>query len=134
MIDIENQVFQIIAVALRNSVSGIYVTGEYVDQPPRFPAVSIVEIDNSVLISTQDSGNVEHDADVVYQVDVYSNKNIGKKAECKTIAGMIDREFANLGFTRMVMTPVQNMNNATIYRMTGRYRGVASKDSIIYRR
>ena len=69
---------------------------------------------------------------------MYSNKTKGKKAECKDIAALIDTEFMRLGFTRLVLNPIQNMNDATIYRMYGRYRGEVAVDAdgnyIVYRR
>ena len=48
MIDHENQVFTAVATALRNEygTGNIFVTGEYVAQPPKFPAVMIVQMDN----------------------------------------------------------------------------------------
>ena len=134
MIDVESSVFTTIATALRTAFQGIYVAGEYVMQPPAFPAVLIVEMNNSVYRSGSDSGSIENFADVMYQVDVYSNKTRGKKDECKSIMAMVDTEFQKMGFTRTFLNPVQNMNDATIYRMTGRYRAIVGKDNYTYRR
>lgn len=134
MIDIESQVFQPIANLLRIQFRGIFVTGEYVRKPSTFPTVSIVEMDNMVLPRGRDSGMIENFAEVMYQVDVYSNLRNGRKAQCKAIIASIDAKFAELGFTRSFLNPVPNMDDATIYRMTGRYRAVVSKDEIIYRR
>ena len=134
MIDIESELFTDIADALRSIHPGIYVAGEYVPQPPTFPAVSIVEMDNSVYQQGVDSGAIENFATVMYQVDVYSNLVRGKKAECRDIIAHIDSLFAQYGFTRMFLQPVPNFNEATIYRMTGRYRGVVSKDHVVYGR
>ena len=134
MIDIESALFTKVAIAVRLEYPEAYVSDEYVSQPPRFPAVSIVEQDNSVLFQGRDSGNIENYADVMYQVDVYSNRNTGKKAECKAMIAFIDEQFTNLGFTRTFLNPVQNMNNTTIYRMTARYVAVVSKDQYIHRR
>lgn len=136
MIDIENQVFTAVASALREQygADNIYVAGEYVSQPPRFPAVLIVEMDNTVHLRGRDSANVEHFADVMYQVDVFSNKNAGRKAQAKDIISRIDEQFAGMGFTRTFLNPVQNMNDATIYRMTARYQAVVGEDETIYRR
>ena len=78
--------------------------------------------------SGRDTSGIENFADVMYQVDIYSNKNKGKKSECKAIAAVVDDEFARLGFTRTFLNPVPNMDDATIYRMTGRYRGVVGED------
>ena len=134
MIDVENEVFSLIATALRAAYDDIYITGEYVSQPPKFPAVFIVEMDNTVYERGTDSGSIENFANVMYQVDVYSNLNRGKKLECKTIIGMIDALFAANGFTRTSLSPVQNMNDPTVYRMTGRYQAVVGKDMNVYRR
>lgn len=134
MIDIENAVFQVVATAFRAAYPDGFIAGEYVAQPAKFPAVSIVEMDSSVYQRGVDSGAIENFATVMYQVDIYSNKTTGKKAQCKEIAALIDEQLAELGFTRTFMNPVQNLSDATIYRMTGRYRGVVSKDQTIYGR
>jgi hypothetical protein len=68
------------------------------------------------------------------ELNVYSNKNKGKKAECKAIAALIDSELARLGFTRTMLNPIPNMDSATIYRMIGRYTAKVSKENVIYRR
>ena len=70
MIDIEFELFTDIASVLRTQFNGIFVAGEYVSQPPQFPAVSIVEMNNSVYQRGTDSGAIENYADVMYQVDV----------------------------------------------------------------
>lgn len=134
MIGIESELFTLIANALRDAYSGIYVTDEYVSQPTRFPTASIVEMDNTVLTSTIDSGSIENFVEVMYQVDVYSNLNKGKKAQAKAIIAAIDDLFQEHGFVRSFLNPIQNMNEPTIYRMTARYRAVVSKDHLVYRR
>ena len=134
MIDCESELFNIIAKAVRLSYPDIYISGEYVKSPPRFPCVSLVEMDNTAYDRTQTSGSVENHAELLYELDVYSNKQSGKKSECKAIATLIDDEMAALGFSRIMLQPIPNMDDATIYRMKGRYRAVASKDKKIYRR
>lgn len=134
MIDIEVQVFNQIAPVLRAEFPDIFVTGEYVNAPSRFPAVYISEMDNTVNRASRDTSNIENFADVMYQVDIYSNKNKGKKSECKAIAAIIDEQFTALGFTRSYLNPVPNMDDATIYRMTGRWIATVSKHHVVYRR
>jgi hypothetical protein len=134
MINIENELFSIIANSIRNEYPSAYVVGEYVKAPPRFPSVSIVEIDNTAYDRTQTSGNLENHADITYEVNVYSNKTRGKKSECKAVASLIDNEFAALGFSRTMLQPIPNVGDATIYRMVGRYKGVVSKDKKVFRR
>lgn len=134
MISIQNELFTIIATALRTAIGGIYVAGEYVRQPPSMPAVYIVEMDNAVDRMGRDSGGIENFADVMYQVDIFSNKAKGKKSEALDIADVVDAEFARLGFTRTYLTPVPNMDDGSIYRLTGRWTATVSKDKTIYRR
>ena len=133
MIDVENEIFNIVARAIRDVYPDIYISGEYVKSPSTFPAVAIVEMDNTVYVKTQ-TNEVENHAELMYEVNIYSNKTSGKKSECKEIASLIDNEMAALGFSRTMLQPIPNMDDATIYRMTGRYRAVVSKDKLIFRR
>ena len=134
MIDIENEVFNRVAKRVREQFPNIFMTGEYVMSPPSFPVASLVEMDNSALESTMDSGSNENHANVMYEVNVYSNKTSGKKTECKSILALIDTEMTAMGFVRSTLTPVPNEYDSTIYRMVGRYRAAVSPDYKIYRR
>lgn len=134
MIDIENELFDRIATRLRSGFDPISVYGEFVKSPASFPVVMIEEKANSSYQRTQDSGNLENHALLMYEVNVYSNKKVGKKSECKAIFKVIDDEFASMGFTRILKEPIPNIEDATIYRMVGRYTAVVSTDKVIYRR
>jgi len=122
VIDCEAKVFQACADAFRAAYPNGFIAGEYVAQPPKFPAVSVVEMDNNVDERAMDNGNIENAVNVMYQVDVYSNLNKGKKAQTKAIVALIDEVLAKYRFVRTFCNPIQNMNDATIYRMTARYR------------
>jgi hypothetical protein len=134
MINIETELFSSVADKVRAEYPDIFMTGEYVKSPPSFPAASLVEMDNSVYTSTQTSTEIENHASLMYELDVYSNKIKGKKSECKAIATLIDKEMTSLGFTRVMLQPIPNMDDATIYRVKGRYKAVVSKENVIYRR
>ena len=134
MIDIENEIFTIVANAVRNVNPNIYIVGEYVKAPSKFPCISLIEMDNSAYDKTQTSGNLENHANVMYELDVYSNKTSGKKSECKAIASLVDKEMSALGFSRTMLQPIPNVDDATIYRMKGRYMGVISENKTIFRR
>lgn len=134
MIDIENTVFNMVATRVREIFPDIFIAGEYVKSPPSFPAVSLVEMENSTRVETIDSGSNENHANVMYEVNVYSNKTAGKKTECKSIIALIDEELLRMGFSRSTLTPVPNEDDSTIYRMVGRYRAAVSSDHKIYRR
>ena len=61
-------------------------------------------------------------------------KTSGKKTECKAIIALIDSKMEALGFTRTLMNPVPNEEDATVYRMVARYGAIVSKNKTIYRR
>jgi hypothetical protein len=134
MIDIESQVFDKVATRVREQFPDIFMVGEYVSSPSSFPAASLVEMDNSTRETTIDSGSNENHANVMYEVNVYSNKTTGKKSECKKIIALVDEEMTAIGFVRSTLTPVPNEYDSTIYRMVARYRAAVSDDHKIYRR
>lgn len=134
MIDVENDIFSEVARKVRERFTPIYVTGEYVKSPPSFPCVSLVEIDNATFRNSQTTESQENHVAVTYEVNVYSNRTKGKKAECKEIIAFIDEILMSLNFTRIMLEPVPNQNDATIYRMLGRYRAVVSRNKTIFRR
>lgn len=134
MIDIESQVFSRVATRVREQFPDIFMTGEYVSSPASFPAVSGVEMDNSIREDTIDSGSNENHVNVMYEWNAYSNKTTGKKSECKAIIALIDEEMTAIGFVRVTLTPVPNEYDSTIYRMVARYKAAVSTDHKIYRR
>ena len=131
MIDIENDIFDYAAKALRAAHTGIDVSAEYVETPARFPHVSIVEADNRVLERMR-TNNVENAVSVMYEVNIYSNKAGGKKSEAKSIAATLDNALSAIGFTRTFREQVPNLRDATIYRIVCRYEAVIDKDYVIY--
>lgn len=134
MIDIEAQVFTIVSNAVLAVYPDAFVTPEYVRQPAQFPTASIVQMDSVVNRSMRDSSRIENGADVMFQVDVYSNRMDVRKQECKAIIALIDEQFALLGFTRSFMNPIPNLSDATIYRITARYVATVDANETIYRR
>lgn len=131
MIDIESDVFDTVASVLRSWYPGIFVSGEYNSSPAAFPAVTISEADNSVYQKMRTT-TIENAASLMYEVNVYSNKEGYKKAEAKAIMATIDQELMRLGFTRTMCNPIPNLQDATIYRIVARYVAVADKDFWIY--
>lgn len=135
MIDIEKELFNLIEKELRSKYPKIFITGEYVKSPSSFPCVSIIEVDNQIYRNTCTTDYIENHAQLLYEVNVYSNRMKGKKTECKEIISNIDSQFGKLGFTRVMMNPIPNEDsNATIYRIVARYRAIVSKENVIFRR
>ena len=131
MIDIENDIFNDLAQVLRAQHSGIYVVGEYVESPARFPAVTVVEADNRVIRNMR-TLHIENAVLSMFEVNIYSNKTSGKKSEAKAIANTVDDFFSSIGYTRTMRNQVPNLNDSTIYRIVCRYEAHIDKDLWIY--
>lgn len=138
MIDIEDDIFDEVSekvyAAFEKKCPDLLMMSEYVKSPSSFPFISLVEIDNATFRNTQSTDGNENHVAVTYELNIYSNKTSGKKAECKALAGFIDEILLDMNFTRTMLEPVPNQDEATIYRMLGRYRAVISKNKTIYRR
>ena len=103
MIDVESLIFSQVAEALRVAFPGIFVSGEYVDTPAKFPAVTIVESDNTI-VQRMRTANIENAATLMYEVNVYTNTVGYKKSEAKDIMEAVDGEFSKLGFARTMQS------------------------------
>ena len=132
MIDIENEVYTKIATRLRAEFNGIYVTGVTDLNPSRFPCAFIEEADNSALTTTRDTASNENHVALMYECNVFSNKQTGKKSEAKAIFSVIDEEFDKLGFTRQTKVPI-SLDEGTKYRLVGRWVANANNDYIFRR-
>lgn len=136
MISPENFVYDAVSDELKLRHPGIFVTGEYVDVPAKFPAVTIVEASNIVLDKMR-TVVIEEAVTLMYEVNIFSNLIGYKKSEAQSIRETVDEVFRGLGFTRMMNEPTPNLQDASIYRIFLRYRGVDrpeyTGDEIIHR-
>ena len=132
MIDIENDIFDYVAKALRAEHPGLLVISDFIAAPAKFPVATIVEADNRILQRVRTSDDIENGVSVMYELNVYSNKATGKKSEAKEIANTADGIFEGLGFTRTFRQQIPNLKDATIYRIVCRYSAVVDKDFYIY--
>lgn len=134
MIDIERDVYDLAEGEVLRCYPDAEVSDAYVRAPSKFPHVSIVMQDNPVYDRTQTSSSSENHVQPLFEVMVYSNKRVGRKSECKAIMTVIDGVMSGIGFTRIMLEPIPNINDATVYRMAARYRAVVSQNKTIYRR
>lgn len=133
MIDIENQVFTAVRTAVITEYSDAKIESVLNLSPAEFPFVSVEEISNGSVEQSIDSGSNENHGAVTYEINVYSNKIAGRKAEAKSILAIADGVMLELGFVRSMTSPI-NMNDGTKYRIIARYTAVVSQDEIIFRR
>ena len=122
MIDKENEIFNAVATALRKAFKSIYVIGaEMSPSPPKFPAVSFVQTNNSTKTEYSTFNSLENVVTEDYKAEVYSNLEKGKEAETKEITGVISDVLSELGYIRTFCEVVPN-NDSTINRRMSRYR------------
>lgn len=128
MIDIENDVFNLVANAVKTAIPTAYVSGEYDDAPASFPAVTIVEQDNYIYKRMR-SENIENAVVVMFEVNVYSSRATGRKSEAKEIMEIVDSTLTGRGFTRSMKSQVPNLANSKVYRIVARYSAVVGSNS-----
>lgn len=123
MIDIENKVINDVFTAVRTAYAEASCYGEYVSVPAAFPCVTLYESDNSTYRRSQDADLQEHHARVMYECNVYSDKQSGKKKEARDIAKLVDATMQNMKFTRTFYSPMPNLDR-TIFRITMRWEAI----------
>lgn len=134
MIDIHTDVFNRVKRRVLDIKPKAYVTDEYVRKPPRLPCICVIEIDNQVYRRTLTNEYKENHALITYEISSYSANMNDRKAEAREIMDEADDEMMRMGFMRMSMNQIPNLEDASIYRYVGRYQAVASKDNTVYRR
>lgn len=126
MIDFENLIVDAITEKVLATFANAEIVSEYVPKPSSFPHVYIRETAN---VSDSRSFRVnggEANARLTYTIDVFSNKQSGKKSECKEVMAIIDQMMQSYHFVRSFCEPFPNENDATIYRIVARYTKLQS--------
>ena len=134
MIDFENEIFTAVASAVRATHSGTSIKSEYIRSPASFPMVSLSEIDNVNVDSLIDSSHEEKYAGLGYRLQVFSNKEGGKKAEAKAIFKTADDILCGMGFRRRTYSTTPEIYNSTIYSIMATYEAIADTNGVLYRR
>jgi hypothetical protein len=134
MIDFENEIFTAVATAVRKAHSGTSIKSEYVRSPATFPTVALSEVDNVNVDALMDSSGLEKYAGLGYRLQVFSNKEGGKKAEAKAIFKTADDILCGMGFRRRSYSTTPEIYNSTIFSITATYEGIANKNGVIYNR
>lgn len=134
MIDVANIVFTTVAKAVRERHAGATVIGEYTRKPSKFPTVTLDEIQNVMVDRLEDSSNEEKFAGVTYRLQVFSNKQNGKKSEAREIFATADAEMRRMGFRRVTYTTTPEIYKSTVYEITATYEAVVSAAGYVYKR
>ena len=139
MIDVESRVFTDLKAYVIAKLPALALTDDNFDSsynpsPAVFPHICIEQYDTYIDSQYESTADKETYRAIVFQIDVYSNNTSGKKTESKKIAGVIDDWFYSRNLKCTAMSPTPNLNDATIYRLTSRYEGIADKNGQLYRK
>lgn len=122
MTDKENELFADIASELRKQFDGIYIIGKQLSsEPPRFPAVSIIQENNTVNTRYSTFNELENVACITQYIEIYSNDREQKEEICKSISIVIDDVLKTRGYCRSLNQPMINVDDS-IARRVMRYK------------
>lgn len=133
MIDFVNEIFTGVAQRVREDHKGTTVTGEYTRNPSKFPCVTLDETQNVMVDRLEDSSNQENYAGLTYRLQVFSNKQKGKKSEARAIFATADKVMRDMGFRRVTYTTTPEIYESTIYSITATYEAVVSAGGVIHK-
>ena len=129
MIDIENLVCNRVFQAVNTAYPDAVCYSEYVEVPASFPCVTLYEAENRTYRPSDDNQLADHQSVVMYEANVYSDKDYGKKAEAKAIADIVDATMQSMKFIRSMRSQIPNQDR-TIYRVTMRFESVVGEPII----
>lgn len=119
MIDHEAELFNIVARKLREKygANNIYVIGEEViNEPPRYPSISIVQSDNIINDKYSTFKEQENVAIESYKVEVVSKDS----EQSKEIVDLINEVFKEHNYLRTYNQPVFSVDTSN-YRRIARF-------------
>lgn len=134
MIDIYDRVFGTVYRAAKGANGNVTVQDAYIGEPPSFPLVTVQETDNSTASHIIGNRTTENAARVTYQIEVYSNANDTRRSECRAIMAAISDALIASNFDRELLYATPNYADATVYRLTARFRTIADTNNNTYRR
>lgn len=126
MIDIANVMLRIVKEAVQAEYPNCDVLSYNPDTISKFPCVTVVEKDNFVYRRSQDNISSENHAEVVFEVQVYSNSTDGKKQEAKKILSLADEAMLNSNFTRTLKSELPNADRS-VYRLYASYTAIVAQ-------
>lgn len=130
MTQIENEIYTELRGVILAQFPNAFVTGEYTPTPDKFPCIFIEEADNYTV--SLDGSNKGEVSETMFEINVFSNLQEGRKSQCKKIMNVIDEHMTVRGFSRTMCRPMQNID-PSVYRMLARYTASLYNDTI-YRR
>lgn len=133
MIDISSELFELLKTKIEEKFKGkVKVSLETNGSPTQFPCVTIEEISNVPV--HVDSSLFNRYARLSYRIQVFSNKENGKRNEARRIYSFIDTEMQKMRIRASTYSTRPNVYRSNIYQITATYEFVAREDGFIFTR
>lgn len=126
MIDIENKVIDTIQNAFIEAGKSVDVLGEYVLQPESFPCCMVRLISHSTYTRSMDGALMPHHASMAFQIDIFSNKEVGAKSEVKKLSEIAMEAMCSMKFVLDSFNVITN-EDRTVSRATSRYSAIVQE-------
>ena len=125
MIDKENEIFTRVYERVIEQFPTIEMDTSYQAIPSKFPHVSLYQMDSYTPRDKMDNAVHPKYVAITFEAQVYANNVKTKKMQAKKIMAIINDAMEEMNFRRIILTPTPNLNDASIYRLTARFEGVA---------
>ncbi len=121
---IRSKAFEQVKNALRKKYKAALFISDlpFSDSNATFPAVSIVESNNTVSSNYSTFGEIENVVSCDYDVNVYANDEIKKDEQALEIMNFICDEFKNAGYYRTYENQITNLLDASITRRNAKFK------------
>ena len=133
MIDVESEIYDIVAGIVKAKYPNVIMENRRCYDPAKFPCIYLKLADAPALQKTRDTGSNERHINMMWEVNIYSNKQGASAREAKDLFYAVDEAMQRIGFTR-TMYEALNWENQTVYRILGRWQAICSEDGKIYKR
>ncbi|MFA6851498.1 MAG: hypothetical protein WCS30_14240, partial [Selenomonadaceae bacterium] len=97
----KNEVYSRISTKIKEKYSDAFFTSERVNSPPKFPTVSIVEVDTypDSRYTTLSLNDTQRQS--MFELNTYSNKASGSSIEIDEIMSIAEQAFREIGYVKI---------------------------------
>lgn len=122
---IKNRIYDTISTRMKSYFPKLNVSGTYSLQVSKFPILTVEEKDNAVY-QRASTDSIQNGVLLMYELNVSTNSKGNREQDAREIMAKADEIMVDtFGFTRTMCSPVPNIADSTIFRLTARYEGVA---------
>ena len=131
-----NEIYDAVSKKIKLERPDVFTVSSIPESISQLPCISIVRVNSYSDPTGQTSESTETRTNLIYEINVYSNKQVGRHIEAEELASVVDKYMCDkkegLGFIRTSNVQTPNLLDSSIYRLTLRYRGKVGDDNVVY--